>query len=114
MSFYTTGGRVTRRLLLGICLFSLGLAQTPSQIQRIVSAGNLASMRWPNFRDYQTALQQFYEPVNYAPAWMQGSSPSRQALAMIDLFRNAWTKGLEPEDYDAPRWDGRLQAMQAS
>ena len=68
-------------------------------------------MRWPNFADYKTALQEFYQPTSYAPAWIQGTAPSPQAIAMIDLFRNAWRKGLEPEDYDASRWDGRLQAL---
>ena len=114
MSSRITARRVTRQLVLGICLFSVGLAQTPSQIRGIVSAGHLASMRWPNFPDYQTTLRRFYEPANYAPAWMQGNSPSPQALAMIDLFQNAWKKGLEPEDYDASRWRGRLQALQSS
>lgn len=33
---------------------------------------------------------------------------------MIELLRNAWKKGLEPEDYDASRWDSRLHAMQGS
>ena len=33
---------------------------------------------------------------------------------MIELFRNAWKKGLEPEDYDASQWDSRLHAMQGS
>lgn len=113
MRSHTTAARVAQ-LVLGICLFSAGLAQTQPQIQRIVSAGDLASMRWPNFRDYQSSVRQFYEPVNYAPAWMQGNSPSPQALAMIELFQNAWKKGLEPEDYDASRWKDRLQALQSS
>jgi murein L,D-transpeptidase YcbB/YkuD len=114
MSSHSIARRIARQLVLGLGLFSVGLAETPSQIQRIVSAGSLASIRWPNFRDYRTSLQQFYEPVNYAPAWMRGNSPSPQALAMIDLFQNAWKKGLEPEDYDASRWGGRLQALQSS
>ncbi len=33
---------------------------------------------------------------------------------MIELFRNAWKKGLEPEDYDASRWESRLPALQGS
>ena len=71
-------------------------------------------MRWPNFRNLQTSLQEFYEPAGFAPAWIQGSTPSPQALAMIELFRNAWKKGLEPEDYDVSRWDGRLHSLQRS
>jgi hypothetical protein len=34
--------------------------------------------------------------------------PSPRALAMIGLFKDARKKGLEPEDYDASRCDGRL------
>jgi len=105
---------IWRNLLLAIAVSAVAFPQTPSRIQSVVSGGSLAGMRWPNFRDYQPSLQKFYAPVNYAPAWVKGSSPSSQALAMIELLRNAWKKGLEPEDYDASRWDNRLQAMQGS
>jgi len=105
---------IGRKLLLAIALSSVAFPQKPSRIQSLVSAGTLDNMRWPNFRDYQPSLQKFYEPVNYTPAWVKGSSPSSQALAMIELLRNAWKKGLEPEDYDASRWDSRLHAMQGS
>jgi murein L,D-transpeptidase YcbB/YkuD len=101
-------------MLLAIAVTPLAVAQPPARIQSLVSAGNLESLRWPNFRDYQPWLQKFYEPVNYAPAWIQGTSPSPQAKAMIELFRNAWKKGLEPEDYDASRWDNRLSALEGS
>ena len=100
--------------MLAIVLTSLGVAQPPSRIQSIVSAGDLEGMRWPNFRDYQSWLQKFYAPVNYSPAWVQGTAPSPPALAMIELFRNAWRKGLEPDDYDAARWDTRLHELQGS
>jgi len=33
---------------------------------------------------------------------------------MIELFRNAWQKGLEPEDYDSSRWENRLHALKRS
>ncbi|HZD31535.1 MAG TPA: L,D-transpeptidase family protein [Candidatus Angelobacter sp.] len=110
---FKRGGRQLLPLL-AIALTSLGAAQTPPRIQSLISAANLDGMRWPNFRDYQPWLQKFYEPVNYSPAWVNGNSPSPQALAMIELFRNSWKKGLEPEDYDASRWDSRLRAMQGS
>ena len=95
-----------------IALASLTIAQPPSRIQSLVSSGSLEGMRWPNFRDYQPILQQFYGPGAYAPAWFRGTTPSPQALSMIRLFASAWEKGLEPEDYDASRWAGRLQALQ--
>lgn len=104
---------VWRSALLGVALTLAAFAQS-SSIQSIVSAGQLNQMRWPNFRDCQASLREFYQPEAFAPAWIQGTTPSPQALAMIDLFRNAWKKGLEPEDYDASRWDGRLHALQSS
>jgi len=84
------------------------------ELRDIVSSGYLADLRWPNFSDYKTYLINFYAPTNYAPTWVQGAQPIPQALSMIELFKNAWKKGLEPEDYDASRWDGRLQTLQAS
>jgi len=99
------------RILLVIGLACAAMAQPSPRIQALVNAGNLDSLRWSNFSDYRSWLQRFYEPSGYAPAWVQGTTPSSQALSMIELFRNAWQKGLEAEDYDASRWDGRLQAL---
>jgi L,D-transpeptidase YcbB len=99
--------------LLCLTLACAALAQ-PSEIQSLISAGNLDGMRWPNFRDYRPSLEGFYQPVGYIPAWIQANAPSPQALAMIELFRNAWQKGLEPEDYDASRWENRLHALAGS
>jgi len=104
---------VWKQALLGVALTCAGFAQT-SSIQSLISAGHLDEMRWPNFRDLQTSLREFYQPAGYAPAWVQGATPSPQALAMIDIFRDAWKKGLEPEDYDASRWNGRLHSLQSS
>ena len=59
-------------------------------------------------------LQKFYEPGGFAAVWVQGTSPSPQARAMIDQFRNAWKKGLEPQDYDASRWTDALSALQSA
>jgi murein L,D-transpeptidase YcbB/YkuD len=90
------------------------LAQSASRIQDLVSAGKLDGMQWPNFSDYRPWLQKFYEPAGFAPAWVQGTTPSPQARAMIDLFAHAWQKGLEPDDYDASRWEQRLQSLQGA
>ena len=90
------------------------IAQAPSRIQNLVSAGKLDGMQWPNFSDYRPWLQKFYEPAGFAPVWVQGTTPSPQARAMIDLFAHAWQKGLEPDDYDASRWEQRLQSLQGA
>jgi murein L,D-transpeptidase YcbB/YkuD len=89
-------------------------AAQPFELQALVASGNMDSMRWPNFSDYRTTLQKFYQPTAYAPAWIQGTRPTPQALSLIAIFKDAWKKGLDPEAYDASRWDERIRALQAS
>ncbi len=96
--------------LLVVCLTYLSAAQQ-QDIQALLASGNLEGMRWPNFSDYRIALQKFYEPTGYAPAWVQGTQPVPQALSMIERFKDAWKKGLNPEDYDASRWEERIRAL---
>jgi L,D-transpeptidase YcbB len=84
-----------------------------ADIQKLVTTGNLEGMRWPNFSDYRGWLQKFYEPTGYAPAWVRGPQPLPQALELISLFKDAGKKGLDPEAYDASRWEERIQALQA-
>src|SRR4029077_12558987 len=103
--------RKSAQHVIAIALSCLAMAQPSSRTESIITAGNLDGMRWPNFSDYQVWLRKFYEPAGYAPAWLQGNAPTPQALVMIERFRNASQNGLEPEDYDASRWDGRLQAL---
>jgi hypothetical protein len=38
--------------------------------------------------------------------------PLPQALSPIEFLKSAGKKGLDPEDYDASRWDERLRALQ--
>ena len=71
-------------------------------------------MRWPNFSDYRPWLQKFYEPAEYAPSWIHGTQPAPPALSLIGLFRKAGEKGLNPEDYDASRWDERIRGLQTA
>ena len=35
-----------------------------------------------------------------------------QALSLIGIFKEAGGKGLDPEDYDASRWEERILALQ--
>jgi L,D-transpeptidase YcbB len=83
-------------------------------IRTLIASGNLEEMRWPNFSDYRNSIQEFYEPAGFTPAWVQTSEPLPQALSLIELFRNAWRKGLDPEDYDGSRWEQRIGALQGS
>jgi murein L,D-transpeptidase YcbB/YkuD len=88
--------------------------ESNAALREVVASGHLTDLRWPDFSDYKSYVTNFYESTSYAPAWVQGGQPSPQALAMIELFKNAWKKGLQPEDYDASRWDSRVHAAQGS
>jgi murein L,D-transpeptidase YcbB/YkuD len=89
------------------------IAQQPD-IQNLVASGSLEGMRWPNFGDYRDWLQKFYKPTGFAPAWVEGTQPLPQALSLIEAFRVADRKGLDPEDYDASRWQDRIRALQGT
>lgn len=83
-------------------------------IRDMVASGKLDDLRWPSFSGYKSHLTSFYASNGYRPAWIQGGQPTPQALSMIELFKGAWKKGLEPDDYDGSRWENRLRAIQSS
>ena len=74
----------------------------------IIQAGNLADLRWPDFSDYDKHVQKFYESYGYSLPWVKGMEPTAQAQQAIALLLKADQKGLSAEDYDGPRWSGRL------
>ncbi|MGD0295550.1 MAG: L,D-transpeptidase family protein [Bryobacteraceae bacterium] len=83
-----------------------------SQLRGMASAGQLPELRWPNFSDYREHVQNFYQPSAYTPAWIRDGQPTPQALAIINLLKQADTQGLDAEDYDGSRWADRLVRMQ--
>jgi hypothetical protein len=89
-----------------------GDAGVPPQLRAIAAAGQLAELRWPDFSDYRAHVQNFYQPAGYAPAWIREGRPTAQALAIIGILKQADSQGLDPEDYDGSRWDGRLARLQ--
>src|SRR5277367_2293842 len=76
-----------------------------------VDTTKLPNLRWPNFSDYESIVATFYDDRNYEVAWTRDGAPTASAKAFIEQFRNAGAKGLIPEDYDAPRWTDRVQAL---
>ncbi len=103
------------RLVWGATFLLMALVHTSaaqqSDIQNLVKTAKLEGMRWPNFIDYRDWLQRFYEPTGYAPVWLQGTRLVPQAQSLIDRFKDASKKGLDPEDYDASRWDERIHSL---
>jgi L,D-transpeptidase YcbB len=76
-----------------------------------VDTSKVPNLRWPNFSDYESYVQTFYDDRNYEVAWTRDGSPTATANAFMQQFSNAAEKGLIPEDYDASRWAERVQAL---
>ena len=78
---------------------------------RLVASASLSSLRWPEFPDYRTQIQDFYEPTGYTLAWSRGGMVTSQARAVIETLNEADAKGLNSEDYDGSRWIDRLARL---
>jgi L,D-transpeptidase YcbB len=74
----------------------------------IVDSGRNADLRWPDFTPYKTEVAKLYEASGYSLLWVQNLRVRPQGLAVVAVLQNANAKGLDPEDYDGPRWQGRL------
>ncbi len=76
-----------------------------------VDTTKVPNLRWPDFSDYETIVATFYDDRNYEVAWTRDGAPTASAKGFIQAFQDAASKGLIPEDYDAPRWADRVQAL---
>src|SRR5271157_5787960 len=84
------------------------------ELRALASQGVLPELRWPDYSDYRVQVQKFYEPTGYALAWIQNLRPTPQAQAMITIFGEAGSKGLDPADYDSLLWSGRIDKLRAA
>jgi L,D-transpeptidase YcbB len=76
-----------------------------------VDTSKVPNLRWPDFSDYQYLIQAFYDDRNYEVAWTRDGAPTPTAMAFMLQFQDAASKGLIPDDYDAPRWAERVRAL---
>jgi L,D-transpeptidase YcbB len=82
-------------------------------LRPLVTSGKLVTLRWPDFRDVSGEAAKFYESRGYAPAWVDGAGLTAQAKVVVSILQKAAQKGLNPEDYDASRWQAREEALAA-
>jgi murein L,D-transpeptidase YcbB/YkuD len=75
------------------------------ELQQLVNSGTLPGLRWPNFTSIQPDVASFYELNSYGLAWVSDGAPTQQAMALMSALQNAALKGLDPNDYDAWRWN---------
>jgi hypothetical protein len=86
-------------------------AEGQASLRAITQAGKFSDLRWPDFSDYQTAVQKFYDSYGGALPWVRGMQPTPQAQQFIASFLTADQKGLSADDYDGPRWSDRLAKL---
>ncbi len=84
---------------------------TGAALRPLVASGKLEGLRWPDFHDVSDGAAKFYEGRAYAPAWVGGAGPTAQAKVVVSILQKAAQKGLDPEDYDASRWQAREEAL---
>jgi L,D-transpeptidase YcbB len=84
------------------------------RLRQIASDGRLASLARPDFSDYRLHFQHAYDTSSYTPLWLNGNQPTQQATVIIGLLQNSLHKGLNPDDYDASRWQGRLDGLKTA
>ena len=82
-----------------------------AKIQPLVQSSKLPFLKLPDVGSYQPLVQKFYDDRNLEIAWTRDGKPTDEAKAFTDAFRDAAKKGLNPEDYDASRWAGRVDAL---
>ena len=80
--------------ILAMVLLLASSGDCQSELCRYVAEGQLSDLRWPDFTDYRTHVQDFYEPAGYALAWTRDGAPTKQATAIINVLRQADAKGL--------------------
>lgn len=83
-----------------------------SELARMISAGRLSGLQCPNFSAYQVPVQNFYESMGRGLAWLHDAELTNQARELVAVLQNADQKGLNPEDYDGPKWPARVQTLQ--
>jgi L,D-transpeptidase YcbB len=83
-----------------------------STLRAIVDVARNEELRWPDFAPYKTEFSKFYEANGASLVWLQNGQLRPQALAVIEVLKNANLRGLEPDDYDGSRWPSRLLKLQ--
>jgi L,D-transpeptidase YcbB len=83
-----------------------------SALRAISDAARNDDLRWPDFAPYKAEFSKFYAANGSSLVWVQSGQIRPQALALVQVLQNANSRGLEPEDYDGPRWPTRLLKLQ--
>ncbi|HEX8926321.1 MAG TPA: L,D-transpeptidase family protein [Terriglobales bacterium] len=89
------------------------IAQQRTRIRAILDSGRLADLRWPNFVEFRGPAHTLYQQAQFAPIWIRNGGLTMQAGEMTAILAHADVDGLDPEDYDGPRWEKRLVRLES-
>ena len=81
------------------------------ELRSLVISDKLENLRWPDFSDVSGDAAKFYEARGFALGWVDGAGPTAQTKVVVSILQKAAHKGLNPEDYDASRWQAREEAL---
>ncbi|HTT75596.1 MAG TPA: L,D-transpeptidase family protein [Candidatus Binataceae bacterium] len=84
---------------------------TSAELKTLVASGRLADLAYPDFSGDQAQIASFYQAGGFAPVWFVNGEVTPEAVELIKRFEAAREKGLNPDDYDGPRWAARVQAL---
>jgi L,D-transpeptidase YcbB len=80
-------------------------------LHAIADSGKNPDLRWPDFMTYKPEFGKFYEANGYSLAWIQNGQLRPQGAALIEVLKNADSRGLDPQDYDGSRWAARVSKL---
>lgn len=89
-------------------------AKGADELRIAIHSGTLQDLHWPIFGPYESELAKFYNSLGDRLAWIANLQVTPQALQMTQILQRADEKGLDPEDYDASRWQQHLDAFGGS
>jgi L,D-transpeptidase YcbB len=76
--------------------------------------GTLDGLKWPRFTNARPAVDTLYTRSGWHPVWTSRGRPTSEARAAIGVLLDAATRGLHPDDYDAPALDLRARALSST
>ena len=83
-----------------------------AQLRTMLNVARLAGLHSAALTHYANEAQNFYAFFDHRLPWIHGRKPTDQARQIIEELHAAEDKGLLPEDYDGPLWNGRLAALE--
>ncbi len=90
--------------LLAMAVSAVAITPPDQQAPELVNSRVLTGLHWADFSKLQPDIARFYKSNGYHLVWVRAGSVTPQAKVLLAALENASPKGLDPDDYDAWRW----------